>query len=282
MSLFRGLGARKDSVRGTAPIEVRKSLSGLFSATGVLPGGPSPLLTGTAGWAYTVAGPAYFVTSRGASDGHQLYGNDGAAVIGTTGVGSTVPVAPGAGLQRIDIAWTRHPTNTENADTSSEPMFGVESGTAAASNPVAPTLPAGAIELGRNTMTSAATNTSSAGNTITQSAPVAALRGAPDTGWVNLPLTNGWTGFTADGEPAAASRLIGNVMRLRGAVNNGTNGTVLCTLSKGSTGYQQFVAPVRGSSAIDQIVVYADGNVIITGYTAGQMVFLDSVAFMVD
>jgi len=133
-------------------------------------------MTGDATWAYNI-GVANFVTSRGASDGDQLYGNDSVALIGATGVGSTVPIAPGAGLSRIDIAWTRHPTNLENADTSSEPLFGVASGTAASSSPVAPTIPAGALEIGRNTMTSAATSTSSVGNTITQSAQVAALRG---------------------------------------------------------------------------------------------------------
>jgi hypothetical protein len=192
MALFRGLGFRKDATRGTTPIEVRKSLAGLFSATGVMPGGPSPLLTGNAAWTYTVHGPAWFVATRGPSDGVALYGNDGDTIIGTTGVGSTVPIAPGAGLQRIDIAWTRHQTAGENGDPAptvalaSEPLFGVESGTAASSSPVAPTIPVGAIELGRNTMTSAATSTSSAGNTITQSAPVAVLRGVTTP---NVPTT---------------------------------------------------------------------------------------------
>ena len=179
MALFRGIGARPDAVRGTSPIEVRKVLAALFSTTGVLPGGESPLVTGNSTWAYNVK-VANFVTSRGVSDGDQLYGNDSVALIGATGVGSTVPIAPGAGLSRIDIAWTRHPTNLENADTSSEPLFGVASGVAASSNPVAPTIPAGALELGRNTMTSAATSTNSAGNTITQSAPVASLRSVVD------------------------------------------------------------------------------------------------------
>jgi hypothetical protein len=179
-------------------------LAALFATTGVLPGGASPLLTGDATWAYNV-GIANFVTSRGASDGDQLYGNDSVALIGATGVGSTVPIAPGAGLSRIDIAWTRHPTNTENADTSSEPLFGVESGVAASSNPVAPVIPAGAIELGRNLMTSAATTTASAGNTITQSAPVAKVQGTyprPPGGAVgpaDVQTTNGAT-FTSTPE----------------------------------------------------------------------------------
>ena len=191
MSLFRGLGFRKDATRGTTPIEVRKSLAGLFSATGVMPGGPSPLLTGNADWTYTVHGPAWFVATRGPSDGVALYGNDGDTIIGTTGVGSTVPIAPGAGLSRIDIAWTRHQSAGENGDPAttvalaSEPLFGVASGTAASSSPVAPVIPAGAIELGRNTMTSAATSCSSTGNTITQSAPIAVLRGVLDPAVVN-------------------------------------------------------------------------------------------------
>lgn len=185
MGLFRGIGARKDAVRGTSPIETRKVLAGLFASTGgisarpgILPGGTTPLVTGNSTWAYNV-GLFHAFVSRGAGDGGQVYGNDGTVLIGTTGVGSTVPIAPGTGLQRIDIVWTRHPTNTENTDTSSEPLFGVASGVAASSSPTAPSIPAGALELGRNTMTSAATNTASTGNTIAQSAPYTGLRGGP-------------------------------------------------------------------------------------------------------
>lgn len=184
MALFRGLGARKDATRGTTPIEVRKVLAGLFSPTtgigarsGILIGADSPLVTGNATWAYNVALFHAYV-SRAASDGGQVYGNDGSVLIGATGVGTTVPIAPTVGLQRIDIIWTRHPTNAENADTASEPLFGVASG-ASAAVAVAPTIPTGAIELARNLMTTSATSTVSAGNTITQSVPYTALRGAP-------------------------------------------------------------------------------------------------------
>lgn len=190
MALWRSKGARKDATRGTAPIEVRKSDALLFSGVGVLPGSASPLVTGTSGWTYAV-GKAGFVTSRGESDGVHLFGNDGLVNVGTTGAGSTVPVAPGAGLSRIDIIWVRHPAAGENADTTSEPVFGVASGTAA-SSPVAPTIPTGALEIGRNTMTSAATSTASTGNSITQSAPYATLRGLPGP-WRPLVLASGWT-----------------------------------------------------------------------------------------
>lgn len=175
MALWRSKGAGEDATRGTAPIEVRKSDALLVTGAGVLPGSTSPLVTGTAGWAYQV-GAAGFVTSRGTSDGVHLFGNDGAVTVGTTGAGSTVPVAPGAGLSRIDIVWVRHPAAGENSDTTSEPVFGVTSGTAA-SSPVAPTIPTGALELARNTMTSAATTTASAGNSIAQTAAVTRLKG---------------------------------------------------------------------------------------------------------
>ncbi|MDM8084753.1 hypothetical protein QUV83_08260 [Cellulomonas cellasea] len=169
MALFRSIGARKDATRGTAAIEVRKGLAWLFSGPGVLPGADSPLVTGTSGWAYSV-GKAGFVSTRGASDGVHLFGNDGAVTIGATGVGSTVPVAPGSGLQRIDIIWVIHPSASENSDTTSQPVFGVTSG-AAASSAQPPTIPTGALELARNLMTSSATSTASSGNSITQSAP---------------------------------------------------------------------------------------------------------------
>ena len=198
MALFRGKGARRDGTVlapgiGTTPIEVRKAESAYWASTGVVPGGPTVLVSGTAGWAYLVAGPVHFVTSRSASDGHQLYGNDGAVTIGTTGVGSTVPVAPGTGLTRVDILWTRHPTNLENSDTSSAPLFGVASGTPGAPG-LPPSIPVGAIEIGRNVMSSSATSTASAGNTITQTTGVAAMRGPsvlPRDGATGAPMPGG-------------------------------------------------------------------------------------------
>jgi len=185
MALWRSIGTRKDATRGTVPIETRKGTSAYWATTGVVAGGPTVLGSGTAGFAYSVAGPVQFVTSRGASDGHHVYGNDGATTVPiTNAAGVNTPGAPGSGLQRIDICWTRHQTAGENGDpaatvaNASAPLFGVESGTAASANPQAPSLPAGAIELFRNTMTSAATSTASAGNTIAQTAAVASLRGA--------------------------------------------------------------------------------------------------------
>ena len=176
MSLFRSLTARQDATRGTTAEEGRKAFAGLFTNPGVLPGGSSPLVEGDSTMAYKVHS-AVWVTSRGAGDGVHLWGNDGAVLVGEGGVGGTVPVAPGSGLSRIDVIYALHPSADENGDTDSVPVVAVAVGTAA-SSPVAPSIPAGALEIGRNTMTSAATDTAGAGNTITQTAAMARLVGS--------------------------------------------------------------------------------------------------------
>jgi len=176
MALYRSIGAAlEDDNSGTNPIDVRKDLGGLFIRAGILPGSTSPLVAGTAAWAYSLAAGSW-VTQTATGDGYHLWGNDGAVTVGTSGVGGTVPAAPGSGLSRIDIIWIRHPSNGENGDTTSAPFAGVTCGTAA-SSPTAPALPAGAFELARNTMTSAATSTASTGNTIAQTAPSTAAAG---------------------------------------------------------------------------------------------------------
>src|SRR5659263_198455 len=110
MALTRSIGAYDDGTPeapgiGTTPLDTRKSLSALWASAGVVAGGPSPLVTGTAGFAYSVAGPMPFVTTRGPSDGFHMFTNDGAMSIACLG-------APGSGLQRIDIIFVQHRTNT--------------------------------------------------------------------------------------------------------------------------------------------------------------------------
>jgi hypothetical protein len=82
-------------------------------------------------------------------------------------------------LQRIDVIYARHPSNDENSDTTSAPLLAVAKGIGHATSPAVPAIPTGALELARNTMTSAATTTLSSGNTITQTAPLTGPRGAP-------------------------------------------------------------------------------------------------------
>lgn len=201
MALYRSLGARPDDTRGTTALEVRKDLARLFTGPGVLPGADSPLVVGSDVFAYVVR-TAGWVTSRGEGDGVHLWGNDGDHTITGADDGSSL-VAPAPGLSRIDVIYALHPSASENGDTTSEPLVAVRKGVEA-SVPVAPSLPVGGLELGRNTMTSAATSTSSAGNTIAQTVAQAAVAG---TGMRRVTRTR----TSAVGIPHAAYTLIGSL-----------------------------------------------------------------------
>src|SRR5665648_882264 len=129
MALYRSIGAALETDNsGTNPIDVRKDLGGLFVRAGVLPGGTTPLVTGTAGWAYNL-GAAPWVTQTATGDGYHLWGNDGAVTVGTTGVGGPVPAAPGTGLSPLDILRVRHPSGADTGDSTSTPTVGVASST---------------------------------------------------------------------------------------------------------------------------------------------------------
>ena len=171
MTLRNGLFIRPDDNKGTTPLEARLALAGLFTSFGVIDGGA---VTGRSSWAYNVA-PMKVVSSRSATDGAVLFANDSSAVVGSGGEGTTIPPAPGTGA-RIDIIFAKH-NDVDNGDATSAPVFGVASGTASGS-PVAPTIPVGAIELGRATVAAGATNTAHANVTISSAFRTASLRGA--------------------------------------------------------------------------------------------------------
>lgn len=130
---------------------------------GVFPSNYSPIVTGTSGMAYSV-GPFQGVTSRSGA-GAESVANDDAVSVATT-------AAPGAN-SRIDVIWVRS-LYTTYADGSSDPVFGVTQGTAAAL-PTKPTIPAGALELATAVVLSTTTQTSTA--VITQTAPYTAMEG---------------------------------------------------------------------------------------------------------
>jgi len=149
--------------------------TGLAARPGVFPGAPTALVTGytgPSGWAYQVAA-ASFATTRGAADGVHILTNGGPELVPTD-------AAPGtAGASRVDIVYVLQPSKGENSDNSSTPVLKVAKGQPSTGEPIAPSLPPGALELARNTITSAATSTASAGNTIQQTWRYTALRGAP-------------------------------------------------------------------------------------------------------
>lgn len=173
MAATHGEGAYGNATGVTTPAEHKMAQAGeIVKASGNLVrpglfwGGTSSIITGKANMSYDVA--AFTCAStRGASAGVLKWSNDAV-------YNATTSAAPGSN-SRIDIiiAWHREYA----ADgTNSDPQILVVSGTPAAS-PSAPSLASypGCIELGRATVPSGITATTSA--TITQTAPFTAMDG---------------------------------------------------------------------------------------------------------
>ncbi|WP_314429566.1 hypothetical protein [Microbacterium lacticum] len=175
---------------------------------GVLPSHYNPLVTGTAGMAYSVA--AFAAVTARAGMGAELVANDGAATVATT-------AAPGAN-SRIDVIWVRS-LFTTTGDAGTAPVFGVTQGTAAAS-PSKPSIPAGALELATAVVLSTTTATSTA--VITQTYPYTAMEGgvipvrnaaelaawAPADGSQAYQIDNGMMLFRTNGEWKAGSDVV--------------------------------------------------------------------------
>ena len=177
---------------------------------GVLPSHYNPLVTGTAGMAYSVA--AFSAVTARAGMGAELVANDGAgaATVATT-------AAPGAN-SRIDVIWVRS-LFTTTGDAGTDPVFGVTQGTAAPS-PSKPSIPAGALELATAAILSTTTQTSTA--VITQTHPYTAMEGGvvpvrnaaelaawtPADGSQAYQIANGMMLFRTNGEWKAGSDVV--------------------------------------------------------------------------
>lgn len=174
MTAFKGLGTYGNAVGVVTPGDHKMADAGLISKTalnavrpGLFWGGTATIVSGTAGMSYSVA--AYnCVTTRGATAGVVLGGNDGTLSVATT-------AAPGSN-SRYDVVYHWHREYSLDG-TDSNPVIGVVQGTSAAS-PTVPSLAAypGAIELARILVPAGVTATNT-GTTITQTAPFTALDG---------------------------------------------------------------------------------------------------------
>jgi len=144
--------------------------SGMRARTGTVRGstGGNLFVSGTAGWAYSVE-PGAAVIAPDAASGAYIVTNDG-----TLSVATSVKPATGS---RIDIIYIVQKDAWDRAAVTTAAEIGVAVGTSSVGTPVAPALPDGALELARNTMTSAATTTLSAGNSIVNTAPFTTMAG---------------------------------------------------------------------------------------------------------
>ena len=172
MAGIRGLFVRKSGVYGTTPTSARKDIAGLVAsaaAFGARPGVLSGCVVSgtTSGWTYSVSA-GHLVTVRSAADGAMPWGNDAATTVATS-------AAPVSG-SRIDLITASH-NDVDNGDADSDPVLGVVQGTAGSPG-VAPSLPTGAIELGRCTLAAGAANTQG-GTFSSLSVQYTSDRGAP-------------------------------------------------------------------------------------------------------
>jgi hypothetical protein len=148
----------------------------LDARTGVLIGpGTTTLVTGTADtapMAYLIA-PHHWVTNRGVNTDGVYRGTLEAATRVTT------TAAPGSG-SRIDVIYAKQgdANSTISPDGSTAPIYGCAQGNSTTGTPVAPSIPVGAIELARATVSAGATATNGAGVVISQTARQTAARGA--------------------------------------------------------------------------------------------------------
>lgn len=162
----------------STPVDGRFMLAGMLQKkadntvrVGQLWGGSADVTATTASAPMTVqiAGGSSWALSRGYSDGAVIVANNGGATVNITD-------APNAN-SRYDVVWMRHNDSTVG-DADSNPVFGVTTGTAAAS-PTVPTAPSGALALATVLVPAGVTTTSASGVTITNVYPFTAVSGAP-------------------------------------------------------------------------------------------------------
>lgn len=262
MALYYSIGAAlNDDMTGTEPVDWRKTLAGLVTGPGVLPGASSPLVEGVVGAMRYQVNAATWATPEGASGGVHLWGNDGPITVATD-------AAPGSGLQRIDIVYALHTSNGEGGATVSAPVVDVEIGTPA-SSPTAPVIPTGAIELGRNTMTSTATDTAGSGNSIAQTASAAHIVGTVNSSpnWTTIPSGVAVSGFTNNSRLMIRDRwvtVIINLVRGASAWGGGSIDPVIGpNATRAHTAGALYFAGITSEGAAFRARVYSDGQVAI-------------------
>lgn len=165
MTAQTGLAVSRDaSNNGTLPKGFRLAIGGMLAKNGasgldvrkgVLWDNGAPVVTGTANMSYDIRSHNAVVMPS-STQGPIIVPNDAT-------VNKTTTAAPGSN-SRIDVIWVRQHLVAADGGADSDVIgeYGVTQGTAAAS-PVAPSIPSGALELARATVTSGTTAT----NTLT-------------------------------------------------------------------------------------------------------------------
>lgn len=174
MTINRGLWVPINTGNvGTTEVEARLADNALFESnngadarSGLLSPATTTIVTGKANMSFDIAA-CNPVTNRVAGEGVYRF-----AATGVTNVETTA--APSSN-SRIDVIWVKQ-NDQSKGDANNLAVAGVTQGTVAAS-PVAPAIPAGALELARATVGANITATTAA--SITQTFRYTSLKGAP-------------------------------------------------------------------------------------------------------
>lgn len=174
MTINRGLWVPINTGNvGTTDLEARLADAALFESnngadarSGILNPSTPTLVTGTANMTYNLAACNPVIT-RAANEGVYRFSGTGVTNVATT-------AAPTAN-SRIDIIWVKQ-NDQSKGDANNLAAVGVAQGAVAAS-PVAPSIPAGAMEVARATVGPNITGTNAA--SITNTFRYAALKGTP-------------------------------------------------------------------------------------------------------
>lgn len=216
--------------------------------------------TATTGTMTVTVAAAEFVTSKGVGDGVAIFANDGVVSV-------PIDAAP-ASNSRIDLIYVKHNDNT-TGDATSDPVFGVLKGTAAAS-PVKPAIPAnsGILELATLRIYSGTTATNGGANTLTNTYQMTAMRGGVVAFRTKAELDL-WTNPTLGQEAA-----VGNVLYMRrsGAWRVASEDTGWQPITLGGT-WTNFGGAYQNAEArkIDN-VVFVEGLVKDGNPNVGQLI----------
>jgi hypothetical protein len=242
MALRHPLFVANGTTGVTTPQDSRLALAALLSGPGIISGTQGNVTGSTSGPNMKYLVPAEtFATQRGtlATDGLYLLSNDGTVTV------DSGAVAPASG-SRYDVIYVlARNANDGFGDANSDPVFGVQVGTAS-STPAVPAVPTGALALAQALVGTSIANASLA--TITQVAAKTYI--GSDTNWVNITTLS-----YAAGSPAPQVRLKNGILYARGVLSRGgsvTAGDVPCTTQAGfrPAAAHSWLAPTTGSTMV--------------------------------
>lgn len=238
MTARSGEGTYGDGVGVVTPLAHKLSQNGPLVRdstgrvrSGVFYAGTTSLVSGKANMSYDVAAFEAAV-SRGRAKGTSFPTNDGVVNVATT----TAP----ASNSRYDVIYVQQREVSEG-DPDSSAVIGVVQG-AAAAVPVVPSIPSGAIELGRALVGAGITATTAA--TITQTAPFTTVSGTPIPARSKAAV-DAITGYPVgtlaqDLSTGATYRFDGSSWQKTGLIASGTLSAVSSFNIDGLTGYTEY------------------------------------------